>query len=51
MVDMANEKKMGSITALGRMGKAEEIAELITFLASDASSYMNSVGVEINGGM
>lgn len=33
-----------------RMGKPQEVAELIVFLASDKSSYVNGASVEITGG-
>lgn len=36
--------------ALGRMGKPEEIAEVIAFLASDKSSYVNGASIEVTGG-
>jgi 3-oxoacyl-[acyl-carrier protein] reductase len=36
---------------LGRVGRAEEVAKVITFLASDASSYLAGETIEINGGM
>jgi 3-oxoacyl-[acyl-carrier protein] reductase len=36
---------------LGRVGKPEEVAKVIVFLASDASSYLAGETIEINGGM
>src|SRR5678815_1798491 len=36
---------------LGRVGKAEEVASVIVFLASDAASYLAGETIEINGGM
>lgn len=36
---------------LGRVGKAEEVAKVIAFLASDAASYIVGETIEINGGM
>ncbi|EDS32604.1 3-oxoacyl-[acyl-carrier-protein] reductase [Culex quinquefasciatus] len=36
--------------ALRRFGKPQEIAEVIAFLASDKSSYMNGTSVEVTGG-
>ena len=36
---------------LGRIGKAEEVAKVIAFLASDAASYLVGETIEINGGM
>lgn len=39
-----------SMTPMGRVGKPEEIAEVIVFLASDASSYMTGSEVYADGG-
>lgn len=36
--------------ALKRLGKPEEVAECISFLASDKSSYVNGCTLEVNGG-
>lgn len=36
--------------ALRRFGKPEEIAEVAAFLASDKSSYVNGVSIEVTGG-
>lgn len=36
---------------LGRLGRPEEVANLITFLASDCSSYMTGTCVTIDGGV
>jgi len=38
-------------SALSRAGKLEEVAELITFLASDRSSYINAQAIMIDGGI
>ncbi|XP_015433671.1 PREDICTED: estradiol 17-beta-dehydrogenase 8 [Dufourea novaeangliae] len=37
--------------SLGRMGKPEEVAEVITFLASSKSSYVSGASIEVTGGM
>ncbi len=37
-------------TPLRREGKAEEVGDLVFYLASDASSFINGESVEINGG-
>lgn len=36
---------------LGRMGTPEEVAEVITFLASSKSSYINRATIEVTGGL
>lgn len=37
--------------AMGRLGRAEEVADAAIFLASDESSYINGHVLEINGGL
>jgi 3-oxoacyl-[acyl-carrier protein] reductase len=37
-------------TPLGRNGTAEEVAQAVLFLASDASSFLNGALIDINGG-
>ncbi|HLG84599.1 MAG TPA: SDR family oxidoreductase [Bradyrhizobium sp.] len=37
-------------TPAGRVGRPEEIAEVVAFLASDASSFMNGAEVFVDGG-
>ncbi|MDP2039449.1 MAG: 3-oxoacyl-ACP reductase family protein [Ignavibacteria bacterium] len=44
-------EKVAASTPLGREGKAQEVAELVLFLASDSSSFINGESVEINGGI
>lgn len=38
-------------TAIKREGQSEEVAKLVTFLASDDASYMTGNNVDINGGL
>ena len=38
------------MTPLGRFGTANEVANVILFLASDASSYCNGSNIDISGG-
>ena len=44
-------EKVAASTPLGREGKAQEVADLVLFLASDSSSFINGESVEINGGI
>lgn len=47
--DKIKEKFVESVS-LKRIGKPEEVAETIAFLASDKSSYINGTFIEITGG-
>lgn len=38
-------------TPLRRMGTAEEVAAIVTVLASDAASFVNGAHVDVNGGL
>ena len=42
--------KVAAATPLGREGEASEVASLVLFLTSDASSFINGTAIEINGG-
>ncbi len=44
-------EKTGKTVPLGRMGEAEEVANVIAFLASDAASYVTGCCVNVDGGM
>jgi 3-oxoacyl-[acyl-carrier protein] reductase len=38
-------------TLVGRQGSAEDVANAVLFLASDASAYLSGESIEINGGL
>ena len=42
--------EMGRSIPLGRVGRAEEAANVITFLASDAASFVTGTSINIDGG-
>lgn len=48
-----SEMMKGYVSAIpmGRIGRPEEVASVITFLASDKASYIAGETIEINGGM
>jgi len=44
-------KMVAGNTPLRREGRAEEVAETVAFLASDASSFITGVNLDVNGGL
>ena len=44
-------ENMSSRIPLGRVGEAEEYADLVAFLASERSSYITGTAINIDGGM
>jgi NAD(P)-dependent dehydrogenase (short-subunit alcohol dehydrogenase family) len=41
----------GKTIPLGRAGKAQEFANIATFLASDAGAYITGTAINVDGGM
>jgi NAD(P)-dependent dehydrogenase (short-subunit alcohol dehydrogenase family) len=46
-----SQAALGRIMPLGRMGKPEEVAGTIAFLASDDATYINGATIVVDGGM
>lgn len=42
---------IGSITPLGRLGQPEDIANMVTFLASDEASFITGAEYNVDGGL
>ena len=42
---------ISSITALGRVGEAEDIGGVVAFLCSDQAGWINGQRIEVSGGM
>jgi len=47
----ANKESMLTQIPLGRLGAPEEIASVVSFLASDAAGYITGETIHVNGGM
>ncbi|MBL8323265.1 MAG: SDR family oxidoreductase, partial [Acinetobacter sp.] len=44
-------KKMSDQVALGRLGEPQDIANAVSFLASDKASYITGTVMHVNGGL
>jgi NAD(P)-dependent dehydrogenase (short-subunit alcohol dehydrogenase family) len=51
VLDEAGKKMFESLIPRGKMGRPEEIASAALFLASDDSSFVNGVELNVDGGM
>lgn len=47
--DPADAERLRTSTPLGRIGRAEEVAEVVLFLASDAASFVSGAIVPVDG--
>jgi len=43
--------RMGKVHPIGRVGKPEEVAEAVTWLASDRASFVTGVALPVDGGL
>jgi NAD(P)-dependent dehydrogenase (short-subunit alcohol dehydrogenase family) len=48
--DPARIEALGATTLLGRAAQADEIAQVITFLASPAAAYLTGATIAADGG-
>jgi 3-oxoacyl-[acyl-carrier protein] reductase len=44
-------KNFTSMISLGRVGRSDEVAQTVVYLASEASSFVIGENIEVNGGM
>ncbi len=51
MVEGLDEAELKKLIPLNRFGEAEEVAELVAFLASPAAAYITGECISINGGL
>jgi 3-oxoacyl-[acyl-carrier protein] reductase len=47
---LPDEAEAGIHTPVGRSGTAEEVAEVVAFLASDRASYVTGATIVVDGG-
>ena len=50
-ISAGNEDFLASQIPLGRLGKPNEIAEVVNFLASDEANYITGQTIHVNGGL
>ncbi len=50
-VPLERRKALVAQTAIKRLGKPEEVAEVVVFLLSDAASYVHGQTLLVNGGL
>ena len=51
MTEGLDKEQLQKMVPMGRFGRAEEVAELVGFLASDAAAYITGETISINGGL
>jgi len=45
------DRMLKALVPMGRMGKAEEIADAVLWLCSQASSYVTGQSISVDGGL
>ena len=48
---MFDDETVARLVPMKRIGQAEEVAQLVAFLASDEAAYITAQVISINGGM
>lgn len=51
MIEGIDEKEFRRLIPLGRFGNADEVAGVVSFLVSDAASYITGEVISVNGGL
>ncbi len=51
MTQELNQEQIRQMVPMGRIGEAEEVAHVVSFLASDKASYITGEVININGGI
>jgi 3-oxoacyl-[acyl-carrier protein] reductase len=49
--DASTDEAFRRMTPLGRVGRAEEVADLVLFLASDRAAFIHGANITIDGGL
>ncbi len=50
-IPISRRKEIDSIIPLGRIGKPEDVAKVVAFLASDKAGYITGEVISVNGGL
>ncbi len=51
MIEAAPKEQIKAMIPMARIGKPEEVAKVVSFLCSDAASYVTGQVISVNGGM
>ncbi len=51
MTENIDEKQFKSVIPMQRFGEADEVAAVVTFLASKEASYITGEVINVNGGL
>jgi 3-oxoacyl-[acyl-carrier protein] reductase len=51
MIEKAPKEQIKAMIPMARIGRPEEVAKVVSFLCSDAASYMTGQIISVNGGM